>query len=494
MLKTNSKNYDKLLKINQKIAHYESILSLLYWDDRVCMNPESAPYRGKQIAIITEYIHKTKTSKTYSNLVESLNLDDYPKYSPQWVNIKWWKYEYERNKKIPPKLISKLSQLIPESLQAWEKAKKEKKFKILKPYLKKIVQINKEMIQKWGYEQEPYEALVKNYEIDITPKQIENIFYPLQKSLIQIIKKYQPTLSQKPQTFNFDQHKLEQFCKYLVKKISNLNIRLDPTTHPFATTISPFDIRITTRYNKLESAIFGTLHELGHGLYDYYLPQHQYFGQPISQSISLSIHESQSRFFENIIGRSLPFWKYFYNQLIKYVDLSNITLEKFVKYINKIDLQPIRTEADEFTYNLHIILRFEIERKIFNENIQIDELPELWNELFKQYFEYYPQDDSEGILQDIHWAESLFGYFPTYTLGNLIAAQLLNTISQKINIYQQIENGQFQEIIQFLKENIYLLGKTYTTNELVQKITNEQINPEHFIRYLENKAQSLQKL
>ncbi|MCX7758742.1 MAG: carboxypeptidase M32 [bacterium] len=493
MLGLKSQNYKKLLKLNEKLGHYESILSLLYWDDRVCMNPKAAKYRGKQIAIITEYIHKQKTSKNYRKLIESISPEEYEKYSPEWVNIKWWKFEYERNIKIPPKLIAKLSQLIPSSLQAWEKDKKGKKFKHLLPFLKKIIEINREMIEKWGYEEEPYEALVKGYEIDINPKQIEKIFTKLKEKLIPLIKKYKDKTDTKIDLKNikFEKEKLEEFCKYLVKKISNLDIRLDPTSHPFATTISPFDVRITTRYTNIESAIFGTLHELGHAIYDYYLPTDKYFGQPVSSSVSLSIHESQSRFFENLIGRSPNFWKHFYSELIKYIpEIKKIKPEEFVKSINRIELQPIRTEADETTYNLHIIMRFNIEREIFNKNIKTQEIPELWNETFKEYFGYYPKDDSEGILQDIHWAESLFGYFPTYTLGNLIAAQIYNTLQNKIKI-EEIEKGKFENIIDFLKENIYLKGKTYTTQELVEKITNEKINPDYFIKYLEKKLQNI---
>lgn len=494
MLKTQNTSYKKLLKINETLSHYSNTLSLLYWDDRVCMPPEAAQYRGKQISLITEYIHKIKTSKTYSKLIESLNLDDYPKYSPEWVNIRWWKFEYERNKKIPPKLIAKLSELIPSSLQAWEKAKKEKKFKILEPFLKKIIQINKEMIQRWGYQEEPYEALIQNYEIDITPQQIEKIFSHLTQEIPELISKYHSKFSNSIDLskINFDTYKLEQFCKLLVKEISNnLNIRLDPTSHPFATTISPYDIRITTRYNSLQSAIFGTLHELGHGLYDYFLPYDKYFGQPISESVSLSIHESQSRFFENIIGRSYQFWEFMYPKLIQYVDeLKNIKLQDFIKSINKIELQPIRTEADETTYNLHIILRFNIERKIFNENLKTNELPELWNEEFKKYFGYYPKNDSEGILQDIHWPESLFGYFPTYTLGNLISAQLYNTLSSKIDI-STINLNTLHNIIDYLKENIYQRGKTYTTQELVKLVTNESINPKYFVNYLKTKLENI---
>ncbi|MEN3014602.1 MAG: carboxypeptidase M32 [bacterium] len=496
MNKNSIKSYKQLLKINQHLAYYEYTLSLLFWDDRVCMNPKSAKYRGKQISILTEYIHKTRTSKKYSKLIESIDLDDFEKFSPEWVNFKWWKFEYERNKKIPPKLLAKLYELIPVSIQAWEKAKEQKKYKIFSPYLSKIIELNKEMIQKWGYKEEPYEALTIGYEIDITPSQINSIFEPLHKTLKQLISRGKYIL-QSPvdlKKIPFDQQKLEHFCKYLVKKISGLDIRLDTTSHPFATTILPYDVRITTRYNNLEGAIFGTLHELGHALYDYYLPQEEYFGQPISSSISLSIHESQSRFFENVIGRSLAFWELFYQDLKQYVpDLQNIPLEKFVLSANKISMQPIRIEADEFTYNLHIILRFNLERKIFNEGVKVEELPELWNTMFEEYFGYRPANDSVGILQDIHWAESLFGYFPTYTLGNIISAQILNTIQKHINLYEEVKKGNFQIIIQFLKENLYSLGKKYTTSEVVKKITNEEINSNHLISYLNSKISFIEQ-
>jgi len=494
MLVTESKEYKKLLKIHETLAHYESILSLLYWDERVFMNPKAASYRGKQIAILTEYIHKVKTSKSYAKLIE--NLGDYPDNTPQAINVKWWKYDYERNSKIPPKLISKLAKIISPSIQAWEEAKKKKNFKILKPYLKKMIDISKEMINRWGYEKEPYEALLKGYETDITPSQIENIFSNLKIGIKKLIDKYSDKLkpSEILKNLKVEKDKLEVFCKFLIKQISNLEIRLDPTSHPFATNISPFDVRITTNYSHWQKAIFGTLHELGHGIYDYYLPSDKYFGQPISNAVSLSIHESQSRFFENIIGRGALFWEYFYKELVKYIeDFKQISFEVFLKHINSIDLQPIRTEADEVTYNLHIIMRFEIERKIFNENFKVEDLPELWNEKFKEYFGYYPKDDSVGILQDIHWAESYFGYFPTYSLGNIISAQLYNTLKNKINV-NEIKEGNFNNLINFLKENIYSLGKTYNTNELVKKVTGEDINSKYFMEYLEDKVKSLVNL
>jgi len=492
--------YNKVKKYNIYIAYLEKILSLLYWDDRVTMPKLANEYRGKQIAILTEYIHKLKTSKKYKNLINLLDENDYEKYSEEWVNIKWWKYSYERSSKIPPKLMSKLSNLIPISINRWEKAKEHKPTSLKDPYLKeymnyleKIIEINKEFISLWGYKSEPYQALLENYEYSFIPSEIESIFNNLLIKTKELIKKYYDK-SQKAKDIlkgDFDIKKQEEFCKFLVKSIGFTEdfSRLDPTSHPFATSISPKDIRITTKYvqNDIGNSIFGTLHELGHAIYDYNLPE-EHFGQPKGDAISLSVHESQSRFWENIIGRSISFWNYFYPHLSIYFDIfKNYDITDFVKAANKIDLQPIRIESDELTYNLHIILRFNIERKIFNENLKVKEIPELWNDLFYKYFDYKLSNYSEGFLQDVHWAESLFGYFPTYTLGNIIAAQIYYKIKSELNLNELISKGDFSKIIEYLKENIHKHGMTYTTKELIQKITNNNIDSNYLYNYFEEK-------
>ncbi|MGC8734437.1 MAG: carboxypeptidase M32 [bacterium] len=492
--------YKKVKEHNIYLAYLRGILSLLYWDDRVTMPKLANEYRGKQIAILTEYIHKLKTSKKYSKLINMLDENDYEKYSEQWVNIKWWKYLHNRDSKIPPKLISKLSNLIPISINRWEKAK-ENKPKSLKDnnlkeylnYLEKIIEINKEFINLWGSETEPYEALLKEYEPSFLPSEIQNTFDDLLTKTKELINKYY-NRSQKVTDIlkgEFDIKKQEEFCKFLIKKIgfSEDFSRLDPTSHPFASSISPKDIRITTKYIKedIGNSIFGTLHELGHAIYDYNLPE-EYFGQPKGSAVSLSVHESQSRFWENIIGRSIDFWNYFYPYLKNYFEVFNkYSVMDFVKAANKIDLQPIRIEADELTYNLHIILRFNIERKIFNENLKVKEIPELWNELFYNYFGYKLDNYSQGFLQDIHWAESLFGYFPTYTLGNIISAQIYYNIKSKLNLNELLLKGEFNPIIEYLKENIYKHGMTYTTKELINKITSKNIDANYLYNYFDKK-------
>jgi carboxypeptidase Taq len=494
------KVYQKVKKYNEYLAYLNGILSLLYWDDRVTMPKLASEYRGKQIAILTEYIHKLKTSKKYAKLINLLNENDYEKYSDEWVNVKWWKYEYERSSKIPPKLMAKLSNLVPISINRWEQAKKNKPkslqdntLKEYLNYLQKIIEINKEFINLLGYKEEPYQALLEGYEYSFTPSEIENIFNHLLIKTKELIKKYYDK-SQKVEDIlkgEFDIKKQEEFCKFLVKEIgfSQDFSRLDPTSHPFGTSISPKDIRITTKYipNDIGNSIFGTLHELGHAIYEYNLPE-EYYGQPRGAAISLSLHESQSRFWENIIGRSIEFWNYFYPYLVNYFEIFNkYKVIDFVKAANKIDLQPIRIEADELTYNLHIILRFNIERKIFNENLKVKEIPDLWNDLFYNYFGYKLDNYSDGFLQDIHWAESLFGYFPTYTLGNIIAAQIYYHSKNQLNLKELIQNGQFNLIIQYLKENIHQHGMTYTTKELINKITSKELDPTYLYNYFEEK-------
>ena len=274
--------------------------------------------------------------------------------------------------------------------------------------------------------------------------------------------------------------------------------RLDIAVHPFCQGLSPDDVRLTTRYSvdKLAEALFGTMHETGHGLYEQGLPQAE-GGTPLCQSISLGIHESQSRLWENMIGRSRPFWQHYLPQLQAYFpeQLAGVELDSFYAAINQVETSFIRVEADEVTYNLHILLRFELEMDMVEERVQVEDLPAVWNERMEEYLGVCPADDAQGVLQDVHWSFGLLGYFPTYTLGNLYAAQFFARAQEDMpGLMEQVAEGELAPLKRWLNENIHARGRRSTAGELVQEVTGEALSAEYFIDYLEGKFKPLYSL
>jgi carboxypeptidase Taq len=493
--------YEELLAKSKSNQVYTSILMLLSWDQEIYMPPGGMDLRKEQIAELSHLVHEEKTSLSYKKLLEklvNLNTGTIKKkklQKNQKVIIREWRKDYIRAKKLPSTFVREFSKLTTEASQIWATAKKKSKFNIFAPYLEKIVEMNREKASIIGYKDHPYDALLQNHESCMTTARCSKIFGGLQKELTLLLKKIKK--AKKPDARfllkTVENEKQSEIGHFFTKAmpINPDYTRLDLSSHPFSISLHPKDSRITTRHlpNLFMSNIFSILHEVGHSMYEMNLPV-EHFGTPLCLAASLSVHESQSRWWETFIGRSLPFWKYFYPKLQKILPshLKNVSLDTFYKAIHLVTPSFTRVEADEVTYSLHVILRFEIEKALIANELSVSEVPDAWNAKSKELFGITPPDDAHGCLQDIHWSIGEFGYFPTYVLGNIFAAQLFVSFEKEYPSWaKQVEKGDLVFIQEWLKEHIHKWGRTYNFDELAKKATHKAISETAYCQYLKKK-------
>ena len=480
----------------KEIKHLNSALALLYWDQRTYMPVLSSEDRSQILGTISSMIFQKLTSEKMKEFYDYFKSKDTSNMNiVEKAIVRNLIRDYEKNSKIPKKLQEKLTILASKGESAWVVAKEKSDFSILEPILSELVELKIEMADYLGYDENPYDALIDEYEMGMTVSQIEPIFSKLRDSTVELLNKLQSSTS-KPNTSilegDFDINKQMELNKKLLELIGfNFSYqRIDLSAHPFTISISPNDVRITTHYqkNNFLDAVLSTIHEAGHSFYEMNIDK-DLKDTNLYDGVSMGIHESQSRIMENFVGRSYSFWKFFYPYLQKTFDkFKSIEFEEFYKAVNNVKRSLIRTQADELTYNLHIILRFELENALINKEIKVKDLPSLWNEKMRSYLSVTPPNDSQGVLQDIHWSGGDFGYFPSYTLGNLYSAQFYNKASQDIvNLQKEIESGNIKIFTNWLKDNIHKWGKIYTPSELVEKATGEPLNPDYFIKYVNDK-------
>lgn len=479
--------YNKLVELVKDAGIIGSVRELLEWDELVTMPPGTVERRGLQKAALAAHHHKLATSDKIGELIskaESERLND-----EQKAMVREIKFDYEREKKVPEQLVKELQITTTQANEAWEKAREKNDFASFAPHLKKIIELEKQKAKAINPEKKPYEVLVEDYESGISLDEMRKIFGEIKKQLVPLIEKISkakqhedkmlhekvPLVKQK--TFN------EMLAKYIGYDFTKG--RLDESTHPF----TGFDSRITTRYTDsgVHMAMLSTIHEAGHGKYEQGLAE-EHFGTPLGQARSMSVHESQSRLWENHVGKSMAFWKGMFAKLQKEYKMQNVSLEQFYQAINKVTPNLIRVDSDEVTYTMHIILRFELEEALIDGKIQVEDLPKEWNKRIKEYLHIDVPDDAHGVLQDIHWSAALIGYFPTYALGSLMAAQIFETAKKSISgLEQKIEAGDFKELNKFLAEKIHKPGRRHTTKELIKLATGEEPNTQAYINYLQNK-------
>jgi len=491
----------KLKEHFDEINKLRNIRALLNWDQQIYMPNGSNRIRSEQIALIQGLIHDKLISYKTTKLLEHSRKDNNLDLIEQ-AYLREAMKEYEIAIKVPNRLIKRMAKAASLGQQAWEKAKNENNFTIFQPYLEKIVEIKREYAKKLDSGSTLYDSLIDLYEPGISSEWLTPIFDTLKQNIIEILKKIKSSKEQADKSIlskYYDPHKQLKFVLELLGKLEfNFNIgRLDKSMHPFTSNISSMDTRITTSINEnyLPAGIFGTLHEYGHALYDMNFME-EIRDTILSDGASVGIHEAQSHLWERI-GRSNYFWNYWYPILQKYFPehLAKYPENEFYRSINTVQSSFIRVDADEVTYNLHIILRFELEKEIINDNFPISGLPELWNSKMEELLGIIPSDDCKGILQDVHWSEGIFGYFPSYILGNLYSAQIyFNMLQKHSQIKDEINNGQFNNLISYLKENIYQYGKIYRPDDLIKKITGIPLNPLYFINYLKEKYFQIYKV
>ena len=492
----------------KEITTLQSIISIMEWDMETKMPPKGITLRSQQLAMLSQIGHKMSTNPEIGTLLE--NIKKHPKYDTldviQKRNVYLIKKNYDEQTKLPEKLVVETARQQAIAIDTWKKAKAAKNFPKFKPELEKLVNLRKEaaeILMKVKETATPYDALIDIFEPKITAKMITKIFNEVKKGLISIINKCE-TAPKQPDT-SFLKRKvpidvqrkisnsLVKFIEYDVES-KKAGGRIDETEHPFTTGYYD-DVRVTTHYyeDRLASSLFSVLHEGGHAIYEQNLNPKWIF-QPVGTGCSYGIHESQSRFIENIVGRSPEFWIYYFSKLKKLTGntFSDIDLDKFVFAINQVKPSKIRIEADEVTYCLHIIIRFEIEQELMADKIGIADLPGIWNQKYKDYLGVEIENDSEGVMQDTHWASGYYGYFPTYALGNIYSGQIIVRMEKDIpNWRDQIAKGNFHNVKQWLIENIYSHGNLYDPADLIKKVTEEEINVKYYLDYLNDKYSKL---
>lgn len=412
--------------------------------------------------------------------------------------------DFEKAKKLPVKFIAELVQLCGEAHEVWTEARAKSNFKLFEPYLIRIVQAKRQEAEYLGYEGSPYDALMDDFEPGLTTEFVSGIFVGLRPFLISLlgeIKGSGAKISKKFLSRKYPIIKQSEFTRMVVEKIGFdfRRGRMDVSVHPFCESVHPTDVRITTRFKERDftnQALLSLLHEAGHGLYEQGLLE-EYFGTPLGEAVSLGIHESQSCLWENQVGKSLQFWTYFYPKLKQTFprQLRDVSLEQFYKAINVVEPSFIRVDADEVTYNLHVAIRFEIERDLIEGNLEVKGLPDIWNRKMEEYFGLKVTKDADGVLQDIHWSAGLFGYFPTYTLGNLYCAQLFAAAKKWLpDLDNEIVKGNFTSLREWLRSNIHVHGRRYSPEELILKTTEDKPMQTYLIDYLDRKYSDIYNL
>lgn len=404
---------------------------------------------------------------------------------------------FDLNTKIPTELVEKKSHLSAVGHELWVEARQENNFEKFRPVLEQMFELARQEAEHLGYKEHIYDALLDQYEEGATRADAQGMFDTIRKPLKTLLDRTQAATTP-DDSFLFgewDNAKQKQFTEMLVQAIGfDFNRgRQDTAPHPFCTGWSVGDIRITTRFKPdIGSAIFGSLHEAGHGMYEQGSPM-AWDRTPLAGGVSLGVHESQSRLWENIVGRSNAFWSYFYPKLqATFPEFKAVPLDKFIKGINKIQPSLIRVEADEVTYNFHIMIRFELECAILTGELKVKDLPEAWKAKYKEYLGVTPPNDSEGCLQDVHWSGGMIGYFPTYSMGNLLSYQIWDRLSQDIPDTEcQMASGDFSHILKWLQEHIYSQGSLYTPRELVKRVTGKPMGADDYVKGITAKYEAL---
>jgi len=493
------KAYEELVKRTKEVSLLYSCEYVLGWDERTYMPRAGSVHRAEQLGLISGLAHEKFTDPRVGELLAELEQSELVKDadSTEAVNIRETRYAYDKRTKLPKELVEEITRVTTLAQGEWVTARKNSDFKHFQPWLEKVIALQKEKAEAYGYEGEPYNALLDDYELGATTDQIEEVFTNLRKELVVLLGKIKDAPRRPDKSIverEFDVGLQRIFGESVAAAIgfSFEAGRLDITTHPFCTGIGYGDTRITTRYNprRLNDALFGTMHEAGHGLYEMGLNKKEFFGTPMGEAVSLGIHESQSRMWENQVGRSRPFWVYFFPQAQRVFreSLGDVKLDDFYAAINDVKPSYIRVEADEATYNLHILLRFELERPLLTGDLKPADVPGEWNSRFKQYFGIDVDKDANGCLQDVHWSAGYVGYFPTYTLGNLYSAQFFaKALEDMPDLHQQFESGEFSGLREWLLQKIHIQGQKYRANRLAEVVTGKPLSYKPLIEYMNAK-------
>jgi len=498
-MKERIKRFRELIKEKKMLNAMETLIE---WDLETTASPKNAELMSKIIGDISMRNYNLSTSNEMSTLLYFFkdNRNKLIKLLKREIDI--LSEEAERIEAIPPKEYQEYSELVAKSHSIWQEAKTKKDFGIFKKNLKKIFELNKKFAK---YEQKLeknknksiYDILLNHYEKDMDTEKLDIFFKGLKEEIVPLLKEVlKKQVKAKIKIEKVDINTQRDFSKYISEYLGFDFSRgtIGESEHPFTTNITKNDVRFTTKYTENDplSALFSTIHETGHGIYE------QQVGDNLVDTIletggSMGLHESQSRFYENIIGRSKSFWKGLKKTKKLYPQLQKMDIDDLYQIINRVEKSPIRIEADELTYSLHIMIRYEIEKGICEDRINIDDLPEIWDSKMKEYFGITPKDVSQGVLQDVHWSCGLIGYFPSYAIGSAYASQIYNTMEKELHVEALLEKGELVPIKEWLQEKIHKFGLSKNTNDIMKKVTGQELNPSYYIDYLKEKYLGLNK-
>jgi carboxypeptidase Taq len=490
--------FDALNQRLRDITNLQHATAVLGWDQQTYMPPAGARSRGEQMAILARIAHEMQVSPELGELIAAAEdeVKDLSQESDEAAQVRVARRDHDQAVKIPPELVAEITRHGAVAYACWVEAKEKNDYRAFAPYLQKTIAYSRQVADLLGYTEQQYDALLDLYEPGMKTSQVQTIFEDLKPELIPLVRKISDRVNLVDDGVlhrQYDVAKQEQFGEVIAAAygFDFSRGRQDLTVHPFETSFGRDDVRITTRYDPgfLNTGLFSTLHETGHGLYEQGIGE-SIDGTPMGHGGSLGLHESQSRMWENVIGRSRGLWNHFYPQLQQaFPDaLKNVDVETFYRAINKVEPSLIRIEADEVTYNLHIMVRFEMELALLSGELSVEDAPEAWNQKYEAYFGLRPPSNSAGILQDVHWAQGILGYFTTYSLGNVLSIQIYDTaLKQHPEIPDEVAHGSFGTLHGWLADNLYRHGRKFEPNELVQRITGESIQSRSYMKYLKAK-------
>jgi len=498
MTTTSSDTYKLLRDHAKETTMIATIQSLLEWDERTYMPPAGGEYRADQVAFLAGQVHRRQTAEQLGHWLSELSESPLAvdRHSDTGSVIRHLKRDYEKKSRLPQALVEELTRLSVLGQQVWSRARRDNDFAQFQPLLEKTVKRKREEASALGYDDTPYDPLLDEFEPGETTANVARVLADLRDSLLPLLQaiaesSHQPDVAVLTRKFPISAQ--ETFGRQVANAIGfDFHAgRLDVTNHPFCTGLGPGDVRLTTRYDQhaFGDAFFSILHEAGHGIYEQGLPRDGY-GLPTSEAVSLGIHESQSRMWENQVGRSLALWEHFFPQAQRAFPevIGDVNLQTFYGAINDVRPSLIRVDADEATYNLHILIRFELEKALIEDQLPVADLPGAWNEKYQHYMGITPPDYTDGVLQDVHWSAGLFGYFPTYALGNLYAAQFFSQAAADLgDVNANFRKGEFTPLREWLREHIHMHGRRYSSEELVERITGKPLSHNALMEHLSTK-------
>jgi carboxypeptidase Taq len=480
------------------ISDLNNAAAVLNWDQQTYMPRGGTQARAQQLATLRQTAHEWLTADETGQLLVDLEGQteglDHDSFEASLIRVA--RRDYDRQRKVPASLVARMTRATALGHEAWEQAREASDFAVFVPHLDEILDLSIEMAEALGYEDRVYDALLDRFEPEMKTSRVEELFAQMRAGLVPLVQAIAERQGDVDDALFGQEFPVDRQWDFGLEVIRRLGFdfehgRQDRSAHPFTTSFTPADVRLTTRLfpDKFKSALFGSIHESGHGMYNQGIPM-DLARTPLARGASHGVHESQSRMWENVVGRSRGFWVFWLPRLKEYFpsQLADTSVEAFYRAINRVEPSLIRVEADEVTYNLHIFVRFEIENLMLERKVRLADLPELWNTKMEEYLGVRPEDDANGVLQDVHWSSGYFAYFPSYSMGNILSAQFFQqAVAELPDIPAQIEQGEFSSLLDWMRTNIYAHGAKYPPAELVERVTGGPIRTEPFLDYVRTK-------